>query len=242
MYYESEIIEPVELEDTQNQFCQQYDYTQDDDCRKIDNYQGYNQVPFNYSEKPKNKTGYHILNPQLQKNKYNADFDRIKVDDKCVYVTSIPDGSVKSNMHDGQYTLLDKPCYDSGIPISNLQKLYTDESLDNYKTGYKQYNEIQGGDITYYVNRQNEEPFFSPVFSGDFNTTSVLYKDPMGGVTPQYLRYPNGPTNKITDRNSFDYNLSWIEDSNEYREDLLAWRMQKLNKNRWDARWNAPDL
>jgi hypothetical protein len=62
----------------------------------------------------------------------------------------------------------------------------------------------------------------------------------MGGLKPQYIRHSNKQSNKINDRNSFEYSLSWIEDSNEYREDLLAMRIQKLNENRWDARWNSP--
>ena len=221
--YESEIIEPSNLSVP--------------NCNFTDNYQGYSEIPFAYSERPKNQVGYNILNPQLVKNKYDTDFDRIKVDGKCVYITSVPDGSVKSSKNDGQYTLLNVPIGDAGLGLKNLDKMYTDESFNNYKTGYRQYSEIQGGDITYYVNKQNAEPFFSPVFSGDFNTTSVMYKDPMGGLRPQYLRYSNSSTNKITNRNSFEYNLSWIEDSNEYREDLLAKRIQKLNQNRWDARW-----
>jgi hypothetical protein len=146
-------------------------------------------------------------------------------------------------MHNGQYSMVDVPYRDSGVALNDLDKIYTNESLDNYKTGYKNYSEIEGGDILYYVNKQNEEPFFSPVFSAssDFSTTSVMYKDPMGGLRPQYIRQPNKVTNKINNRNSFDCNLSWIEDSNDYREDLLARRIQKLNENRWDARWASPE-
>ena len=225
--YESEIIEPSNLSVS--------------NCNFNDNYQGYNEVPFAYSERPKNEVGYTILNPQLVKNKYDTDFDRINVDGKCVYITSVPDGSVKFNQNDGQYSLLDLPARDSGLGLNELDKMYTDDSFNNYKTGYRQYKHIQGGDITYYINKQNQEPFFSPIFSGDFNTTSVMYKDPMGGLRPQYLRYSNNSTNKITNRNSFEYNLSWIEDSNEYREDLLARRIQKLNENRWNARWNSSE-
>ena len=202
-------------------------------------YQGFDIKPFNYSKTQQNKTGYNILNPQAYKNKYSKDFDRIQVEGQTVYITSKPDGSVKSNFHNGQYTLMDVPYRDSGLAFSELDKMYSDE-FNEYKTGYRNYNNIEGGDIIYYTNKQNEEPFFSPVFSSDFSTTSVMYKDPMGGLTPQYIRKPNKDTNKITPRKTFDYSLSWIEDSNEMREDIIARQLQKLNKNRWDQRW-APE-
>ena len=241
MYDESDIIEPVgPIEPIEQNETSSLSVA---NCNFQDDYQGYDNKPFRYSKTPQNKVGYHILNPKSVQNKYSKDFDKISVDGKCVYVTSTPDGSVKSNMHNGQNTLVDVPYRDSGIYLNEMGRIYTDKSLDKYKTGYTNYNEIMGGDIFYYVNKQNEDPFFSPVFSSnsDYNTTSVMYKDPMGGLKPQYIRHSNKQSNKINDRNSFEYSLSWIEDSNEYREDLLAMRIQKLNENRWDARWNSPE-
>ena len=220
---DSEIIEPSNL------------------CEFEDNYQGYANKPFHYSKIQENKTGYNMLNPQSVKSKYSNKFDRIKVDGKDVFITSTPDGSVKSNMHDGQYTLVDVPFRDSGLDLNELDRIYTDDSFKQHKTGFKNYKDIEGGDILYYVDKRNEEPFYSPVFSSDFNTTSVMYKDPMGGMRPQYIRHPNKDTNKITGRKSFDYSLSWIEDSNETREDILSRQIQKLNQNRWSSRW-GPDV
>jgi hypothetical protein len=209
-------------------------------CNFQDDYQGYDSKPFKYSKTPQNNTGYSILNPNSVQNKYVSDFDKIKVDGKDAYITSIQDGSVKSNMHNGQYTIVDVPYRDSGVSLNQMDKIYTDKFLNNYSTGYKNYSEIEGGDIIYYVNKSNQEPFFSPIFSesSDFNTTSIMYKDPMGSLKPQYIRHSNKPTNKINERINFDSGLSWIEDTNEHREDLLARNIQKLNQNRWDARWS----
>jgi len=209
-------------------------------CEFTDDYQGYDNKSFNYSKTPKNKVGYKILNPKSVQNKFASAFDKINKGEYCGYIASDPDGSIKSNMHDGQYTIVNVPYRDSGIGLSELDKIYTEDFLNEYETGFKNYKDIQGGDILYYIDKRNEEPFFSPVFSesSNFNTTSVMYKDPMGGLRPQYIRKSNNPTNKITDKIDSS-SLSWIQDSNEYREDLLARRIQKLNQNRWDARWST---
>jgi hypothetical protein len=227
--YESEIIEPIESLVPTNLSRNEGHFQ--------DNFQEYNSKPFHYAEKQELKKGYKILNSKLVQNKYNTnDFDKINVDGKNVYITNKLYGSVKSSFHDGQYTLVDVPYRDSNVNISQIDKIYGDD-FNGYTTNYKNYNQIEGGDITYYVNRENAVPFISPLFSSDFNTTSVLYKDPMGGVRPVYIRQPNKPTNKLTERNTFEYGLSWVEDTNEHREDMMARNLQKINKNRWTPRW-----
>ena len=227
--YESEIIEPIESLEPTN-LSRNAGHFEDD-------FQEYNSKPFHYTEKQELKKGYKILNSKSVQNKYNTNnFDKINVDGRNVYITNIPDGSVKSSFHDGQYTLVDVPNRDSKIDIDEMDKIYSDD-FNGYRTNYRNYNEIEGGDITYYVNHENAVPFISPLFSSDFNATSVLYKDPMGGVHPVYIRQPNKPTNKLTGRNTFEYGLSWVEDTNEHREDIMARNLQKINKNRWDSRW-----
>ena len=202
-----------------------------------DDFQEYNSRPFHYTKSQELKKGYKILNSKSVQNKYDTeDFDKIKFLDRDAYIANKPDGSVKSNTHDGQYTIVDVPYRDSGVDLNQLDKIYGDD-FNGYKTSYVNYDQIEGGDITYYVNKENAVPFISPIFSSDFNATSVLYKDPMGGVYPVYIRQPNKPTNKLTGRNTFEYGLSWVEDTNEHREDILARNIQKINKNRWDARW-----
>lgn len=225
IYDDSMIIEPCET--TTNISVPNCDFKND-----------YNNQIFNYSKTPQNEVGYKILNPKSVKNKFKSSFDRINNNGYHGYIAKPPDGSIKSNMHDGQYTIVDVPYRDSGIDLSELDKVYTKEFLNEYNTGFKNYKDIQGGDILYYVDKRNEQPFYSPVFSesSNFNTTSFMYKDPMGGMVPQYVRKSNNPTNKITDKIDSS-SLSWIQDSNEYREDFLSRQIQKLNKNRWDARW-----
>ena len=235
--YGSEIIEPIDESPT-NELNQPTNLSRNADQIFEDDFQEYNSIPFHYAENQELKKGYKILNPKLVQKKYkNSDFDKINFLGSDAYITSIPDGSVKSSFHDGQYTIVDVPYRDSGVDLNQLGNIYNDD-FKGYRTTYQNYDQIEGGDITYYVDKQNAVPFISPLFSSDFNSTSVLYKDPMGGVHPVYIRRPNKPTNKITGRNTFEFGLSWVEDTNEHREDMMARNLQKINKNRWDTRWD----
>jgi hypothetical protein len=60
----------------------------------------------------------------------------------------------------------------------------------------------------------------------------------MGSLKAHYEREPlisNDPIN--TDKKYYKGGLSWIEDSQEHREDLLSKQMSKHNWERWAPRW-----
>ena len=124
--YESEIIEPIESFEPTN-LSRNAGQFQDD-------FQEYNSKPFHYSETQEIKKGYKILNSKSVQNKYNAsDFDRINVGGRNVYISNLHDGSIKSSLHDGQYTLIDVPSRDSKVELNNLDKIYSDD-FNGYRT------------------------------------------------------------------------------------------------------------
>ena len=62
----------------------------------------------------------------------------------------------------------------------------------------------------------------------------------MGAYKPQYERVPVIWDNVLdTKRNRYRGGLSWIEDSNESREDLMARQQLKNNQQKYSARWTG---
>ena len=55
---------------------------------------------------------------------------------------------------------------------------------------YKDYRDINAGQITYYIDKSIEDAFYKPIYENNAFDTGYLYKDPMGGIKPQYERNP----------------------------------------------------
>ena len=139
--YGSEIIEPIDdCPEDENQTtnlsrrqCQIFE----------DDFQEYNSIPFHYTKTQELKKGYTFLNPQSVQNKYTTDeFDKIKFLGRDGYITNIPDGSVKSSFHDGQYTVVDIPYRDSGLDLNELGTIYEDK-FNGYRTNYRNYDQLE---------------------------------------------------------------------------------------------------
>lgn len=57
-------------------------------------------------------------------------------------------------------------------------------------------------------------------------------------MKPRYERKPLTCTSHLnTTRNNYSGGLSWIEDSQEFREDIISKQMAKNNQQRWEPRW-----
>jgi hypothetical protein len=199
----------------------------------------YNKQPFlkTTGPNPKDK-GVYVLNPQLMNNQYAKDFKGYKCpsygcpDDTWVSL----DPRLISASHSGQMLTLDAPPIESGITLSEIN---TDKSLNNYGKNYGTYSDINAGQITYYINKEQQEPFFGPNFTTPAPTYGFLYKDPMGAIKPQYRREYTLPDPLNTQKTSFEGGLSWIEDSNSQREDIMSKQMIKRNEQRWEPRWGG---
>jgi hypothetical protein len=183
---------------------------------------------------PDNKTGFKTLNPKLAQINYDTGFQKIKcADDKTVYVSNDPRLIDSAR---GLVMPLDLPPDDGSI---KLDEVYTDPRLKEYGKFYRNYSDINTGQITYYVDKSIEDAFFTPVFATSAYNMKSLYQDPMSAMKPQNDRFHIKDNDHVTSKKTnYQYNLSWLDDSNEHREDLISKQMRKQNEQKWSARWS----
>ena len=186
---------------------------------------------------------YSAYNSQAITEKYAKDFQAVKCDLPCgrtlipgqdpsLYVSEDP------RLVDAPRAMmlnLNVPPIDSTV---RLDKIY-DSNLTNYGKKYSTYSDINTGQIVYYTDKTNEEPYFVPNFVSSASIDSVMYVDPMSSMKPHYYRTPlTVRDNILSDKDKFTYNLSWMDDTTEFREDLMSRQMAKMNQNRWSNRWS----
>lgn len=201
-------------------------------CETPKLFECYNSVPFRYDIEPRYNKGAEVLNPQVLESKYSPNFEKIDCNQTPQYTSHDPRLFYAPY---AQRLTLDRPPLDA---TSNLGCLSSDKSLDKYGQNYLGYKDINAGQIVYYINKEKEEPFFSPLFTTPAYTYSELYQDPMGAMKPKYYRFPIKHTNPLNrDKNSYEGDLSWIEDSMFHREDLLSKQMSRNNEQRYESRW-----
>lgn len=212
-------------------------------CQFSPYYDCYNSNIFRADIEPRNKKGYTILNPQLNISHTAPDFIPVvcPVSSGCNNTGSRkPSGFVSNDprlvsvAHGGQVLTLDRPPTDSTV---RLEDINTDDSLRKYGQCYKNYSDINAGQITYYIDKSIQDPFFEPVFSTPALAVGEVYKDPMGAFKPQYTRYIANPNEPCGKTDCFPGCLSWIDDSTFHREDLMASQMRKHNEQRYEPRW-----
>jgi hypothetical protein len=202
-------------------------------------YLGY-MYPFKLDIEPKQKVGMEIYNPQAMERKYDKSFSIMcnKTQGTCnkVRYTS-NDPRLISVAHNGQLLELDAP------PINGAMKLkdiIDNRDLDDYGKRYKSYSDISAGDITYYNDRSIEDAFFNPTFVNPAFVEGLMYQDPMGSMKPQYHRTPTTHRDVYVTKNAqYRTGLSWLDDSNETREDIMSLQMRKMNQERWAPRWTG---
>ena len=136
--------------------------------------------------------------------------------------------------HRGQPLLLDRP------PIqSSMKEIAKSERLNGYGQKYKSYSDINAGQIAYIIDKSIQDPYFSPNFNNSSIVTKSLYQDPMGALKPRYLRVPFRDANPIGQplRNNYVGCLSFMEDSLEQRENIMASQMSVHNQQRFDPHY-----
>ena len=133
-------------------------------------------------------------------------------------------------------TKLDRPNYISSVPVGNVcqDQIYT-PFFRNYGKNYRNYSDINGGQIQYYTNDSLTEAYFDPVFTTPAVVDHQIFIDPMGAVKPEYNRKSLA---------QYDWNQcnkqacdSFTHDSLEFRQDLMALQMRKMNQQDWQLRW-----
>jgi hypothetical protein len=187
---------------------------------------------------PSKKQGYRLLNPNAITSKYARDYYPIKCD-KAKYrgcqTTQYANIDPRLiSVTRAQILTLDRPPIQTKL---TPEEILTDKSLNRYGQNYTGYNDINAGQILYYVDKQFEDPFYSPNFSTSAHVQGVLYQDPMGSMKPHYNRTPIKCRNPVGEKSSYEGQLSWIQDSTNHREDLLARQMAKMNQERFEPRW-----
>jgi hypothetical protein len=198
----------------------------------------YDAVEINNSIQPSNKSGWHDLNPQAYTSKISPGFDRVA----CQTASSCPTSSYISmdprlySTTRMDYLPLDRPPMNGDV---RLRDVYNDE-YTNYGAGFQPYNKIRDGDITYYIDKSIEDAFYHPVYTEPAKQTTILYKDPMGAMKPQHVRTPlvNIDNPAVTNAETYPNCLSFLQDTQSFREDLISRQQTKHNQQKWSARWN----
>lgn len=199
-------------------------------------------LPFKSQTEPQNKSGKIILNPYvIAQNKFDPTFQSINANDcpqsACSGTTYINSDPRLYNSASVSWIQLDRP------PLNSTPKLNTlnsDKTLDCYGQKYTSYADIDGGQCVYYISKDREDAFYEPLFSKEALITGTMYKDPMGAMKPHYTRVPKDKHDPILGDPcdvAGDYCLSWMKDTQNHREDLLARQMSRRNQERYETRW-----
>lgn len=197
-------------------------------------YDCYDTKTFKSGIEPTDVDGFVYLNPKAVENLYHSKEGFYEIDckndsDKACsekqYISQDP--RAISSFHDGQQLTFGAPYLDATM---KLKDIYTDPKMKDYgKTTYSSYLDVNAGDILYYVDKSISDAFSTPVYANPAYSKGYILVDPMGGIRPQYDRCPvKNPNLLQTKKDNFDYKLSWLQDSNEFREDLIA-RQQRTN-------------
>jgi hypothetical protein len=211
-----------------------------ENCQFPRYFECYDKGSFGSNIEPANKQGITNLNPEVMSQQYAKGFFPTTcpktVGGSCPsnrYISADP--RLVSNQHNMQRLTLDRP------PITGemkLKDLLHDPVLDKFGQGYKDYTDINAGQILYYNDKSIEDPFFTPNFVTSATTEGVLYQDPMGAMKPQYYRKPLTDNNPMgPERSEYEGCLSWMQDSLTHRQDLLSKQMLKRNQQRYTPRW-----
>jgi hypothetical protein len=205
-------------------------------CNPNDFFNCYSKIELKKDIQPQDKYGIYDLNPQLYQNNLAPGFDKIGCRTECPNETYISNDPRLLDVLRAQYLPLDRPPMTGNVKLKDVY----DKKIDNYKTGYlKNYSDINDGQITYYIDKSIENAFYKPVYSEPSIETTNLLQDPMGSIKTEHNRTAivNTQNPATTSYQCYPYNLSFIQDSASYREDLIALQQRKNNQQKWSARW-----
>lgn len=197
-----------------------------------------NEYVFKNKIEPTNETGWIAINPRNELQEIDDTFSSFNCPNPmggCGEVYIGTDPRLRDAARGGQVLPLDRPPITYNIDFNTVN---SDESLNNYGKNYKSYADINAGQINYFIDKSRQDAFYSPEFTTSARTIGYMYKDPMGGLKPHYERQPLTCSNPLEIRGAkFKGGLSWIQDTEEHRQDLLSKQLWKQNQERWDPRW-----
>jgi len=132
---------------------------------------------------------------------------------------------------------LDRPNLTADIPVGDacVDQIYTPQ-INQIGKPYHTYNDIEAGQIQYYIDKSTAYPYFSPVFVIPAVVEKRLIKDPMDVIKPEYNRIIKSTKYNWDFCTSNDCN-SFTHDSLAFREDVTSRQMTKQNQTNYTARW-----
>jgi hypothetical protein len=202
-------------------------------CKEPDCFDATGRIAFAHDIEPTNSHGWSEINSAVYSNKKAPNFGKIPCKTGCREETYMAyDPRLYSPTHN-TYLPLDS------VPITgnvNLSEIYAIDP--NYGVGAKPYSEIDDGQILYYSDKSIARPFFSPVFGQRANVISTLYRDPMGSIKPEYTRVPDTINPTVETPAQYEDCLSFVQDTQASREDLMSYQMARRNREKWGARYN----
>lgn len=214
-------------------------------CEQSPYFDCYNRVEMKTEIQPTDNFGIYDINPQAYTNKLAEGFDAVK----C------PDGRpVEPSCPQPVYLSRDPRQFDSiradymplnTIPIDGNVRLKNVYSIpDRYGIGFTPYEKIEDGQIVYYIDKSIQDAFYKPVYSEPSEESAVLFRDPMGAMKPEYNRKPliNSANPTVTTAKKYPYCLSFLQDTQSFREDIMALQQRKNNQEKWSARWATMDV
>ena len=196
------------------------------------------ELPFNEEIQPLNISNqkYKTLNKLDIRNKNSENFSPVNCNpnscNKSGYFSQDPR---LMSAPRAQYLILDSPPTTNEIKLKDIN---TDTTLDGYGQKYSTYSDIKAGQYVYHQDDSRTYPYHEPNFSTQALVTKTVYKDPMGSIKPQYYRESLNDENPLeTEGKKYDGCLSWIQDSMEQRQDILASQQSIYDEKKWRARW-----
>lgn len=130
----------------------------------------------------------------------------------------------------GMPIILDRPAAVGHVDMSLVNTF--DNS--NYGAVYGSYSDIRNGQIGYYVDAADAQPFSYPVYSIPSTVEKVIRKDPMDAIKPEYIKTPAMSTLHALS------NDQQTRDALSFREDLMSLQQSRVNRERWQNRWVEP--
>lgn len=162
-----------------------------------------------------------ILNKQLVEDiNFDSTFKKIN-SNTCKGIAYVKQDPRLFNPFRGTYIPLDKPPF-----------IRSRSNTDCIDKEYKSYSDINRGNIIYYTDKKNQDPFDNPLFSEKGKTVIKNYTDLNGNLRCQY--------DYVSDKKccgietgcdvSGEYCLSSIRDSQIHREDIISRQMRPYNE------------
>jgi len=118
--------------------------------------------------------------------------------------------------------VLDRPpVFSSGTEPLSADALY--HTPGNSTGFYRDYTDIRGGDILYYIDQNQADPYGGEPYTLTSKTLPQIQVDPMGAFRPVYQKIPVYQNQRNSSLYTFD------QDQMQFREDLMSLQSRKRN-------------